>query len=129
MPAEGRAERGVPTLAEVRELQREGKLVAFQCRACGRTQATPFLRCTCGSEDVGLKELPATGKVLSFTIQRVAGEEFINEVPYAWAVIELEDGTRVSGWIGYVGDPKELPVGTRVKYVPSYKPGLQFERA
>jgi uncharacterized OB-fold protein len=124
------AEAGPPTIAQVREANKEGKLEGFACAQCGRTQATPFVRClTCGSEKVRLKDLPGTGVVETYTIQRVAAEEFINEVPYAWAVIKLDDGTRVSGWVGYVAEPRDLPVGTRVKYVPAYKPGLQFEKA
>lgn len=126
MPAAQERER--PTVAQVRELAREGKLAAFQCQKCQRTWATPSYRCTCGGEDIRLKELPTTGIVESFTIQRVSPEEWINEVPYAWAVIKLDDGTRLSGWIGYISEPKELPVGTRVKYVPGYKPGMQFEK-
>jgi uncharacterized OB-fold protein len=120
----------VPTIAQVREQAKDGKLEGWSCARCGRTQATPFVRCLkCGGEDVQLKQLPDTGVVETYTIQRVSGEEFINEVPYAWAVIRLDDGTRVSGWIGYVSDPKDLPMGARVKYTPSYKPGLQFEKA
>lgn len=118
-----------PTLAQAREQQKDGKLAGWQCQECHRTLATPVYRCTCGGEDIKLKELPSTGIVESFNIQRVSAEEFINEVPYAWAVVKLDDGTRVSGWIGYISEPKELPVGTKVKYVPGYKPGLQFEKA
>lgn len=117
------------TLAQVRELLREGKLEGWQCQQCKRTQATPTYRCLCGGEDIKLKELPPTGVVESYTIQRVAAEEFINDVPYAWAVIKLDDGTRVSGWIGYVNEPKDLPLGAKVRFVPGYKPGLQFEKA
>jgi uncharacterized OB-fold protein len=120
----------VPTLAEVRERVKDGQLLGFQCVQCERTQATPFVRCLqCGGEDVRAKELPTTGTVETFTIQRVAAEEFINDVPFAWAVIKLADGTRVSGWIGYVSEPKDLPVGARVTYVPGYHVGLQFEKA
>lgn len=132
MRAAGGAPAGhaVPTIAEVKEHAKDGKLEGWSCGKCGRTQATPFVRCLkCGGEDVRAKELPPTGTVETYTIQRVSAEEFINEVPYAWAVIRLDDGTRVSGWIGYVTDPKELPVGTKVKYTPGYKPGLQFEKA
>ena len=118
-----------PTVAQVRELQRDGKLAGFQCHACRRTLASPVWRCACGGEDIRLKELPPTGVVETYTIQRVAAEEFINEVPFAWAVVRLDDGTRVSGWIGYVSDPKDLPLGARVRFVASYKPGLQFEKA
>jgi uncharacterized OB-fold protein len=118
-----------PTMAEARELQRDGKLVAWQCGKCQRTWAAPSYRCVCGGEDIKLKELPVEGNVVSYTIQRVAAEEFINDVPFAWAVIKLDDGTRLSGWVGYVSEPKDLPMGARVKYVPGYKPGLQFEKA
>ena len=118
-----------PTLAQVREAAKDGKLQGWSCAKCQRTLATPVFRCTCGGEDIRVKDLPETGVVESYNIQRVSAEEFINEVPYAWAVVKLDDGTRVSGWIGYVSDPKELPMGTKVKYVPSYKPGLQFEKA
>ncbi|HEV8360894.1 MAG TPA: OB-fold domain-containing protein [Candidatus Thermoplasmatota archaeon] len=118
-----------PTMAQLHELHRDGKLAAFQCAACKRTQAAPMVRCTCGGEDIGLKELPSQGRVESFTIQRVAAEEFINDVPYAWAVIKLDDGTCISGWIGYVSEPKDLALGARVRFVPGYKPGLQFEKA
>lgn len=118
-----------PSLAQVRELQKDGKLVGFQCQKCKKTLASPVFRCTCGGEDIKLKDLPLTGAVESFNIQRVSAEEFINEIPYAWAVIKLDDGTRVSGWIGYINEPKDLPIGTKLKYVPGYKPGLQFEKA
>ena len=118
-----------PTLAQVRELAKDGKLEGWQCQKCKRTTVSPMYRCTCGGEDIKLKELPSEGTVESYNIQRVSAEEWINEVPYAWAVVKLQDGTRVSGWIGYITDPKELPVGSKVKYVASYKPGLQFEKA
>jgi uncharacterized OB-fold protein len=130
MPAGAPSPARAPTIAEVREAQKDGTLLGFQCAKCQRTQATPFVRCLqCGGEEVRGKELPLTGVVETFTIQRVAAEEFINDVPFAWAVIKLDDGTRVSGWIGYVAEPKDLPVGQRVKFVPGYRAGLQFEKA
>jgi uncharacterized OB-fold protein len=124
-----KAHHAPPTVAEARERARDGKLSGWQCQQCKRTLATPVYRCQCGGMDIALKDLPTTGVVESYNIQRVSAEEFINEVPYAWAVVKLDDGTRVSGWIGYISDPKDLPAGTKVKYVSSYKPGLQFEKA
>lgn len=118
-----------PSLAQVREAAKDGRLEAWQCQKCQRTTVSPMYRCTCGGEDIKLKELPLTGVVESYNIQRVSAEEFINDVPYAWAVVKLDDGTRVSGWIGYIAEPTDLPLGAKVKYVPSYKPGLQFEKA
>lgn len=119
-----------PTIAEVRAAWAEGRLVGYSCEACGETRTSLVVRCAkCGSTKIGLKELPKTGKVVSHTIQLVAGEEFINEVPYAFAVIELDDGTRMTGWIPSVASDAELPAGQLVRLAKSYKPGLMFEKA
>lgn len=115
---------------EFRAGLREGKLLGHACRDCGRKQATPMMRCPiCKSSRIETRELPREGVVETYTIQRVAPEEFVNEVPYAVAVVRLEDGTRLTGWIPFVAAPEDLPIGARVRFTPSYKPGLQFERA
>ena len=91
---------------------------------------TPVARCAaCAGTSFETVTLPNDGTVLTFTIQNVAAEEFMNEVPYAWAVIRLSDGTNVTGWIPYVASERDLAIGDRVRYSPSYKPGVMFEKA
>ncbi len=120
---------GLPTFKEIREAVREGKIIGFKCRKCGHKSVTPMVYCfKCGGKDIERVELPSTGKVLTYTIQMVAPEQFINEVPYAWVIVELDDGTRVSGWIPFIDKPKDLPIGQRVKMVKTYKPGIVFEK-
>ena len=58
----------------------------------------------------------------------MASEQFLNETPFAFALIQLDDGPMVSGWIPYIRNEKELPLGQKVEYVSSYKPGMQFEK-
>lgn len=118
------------TLKAQRDAMRDGKILGWECASCHRRSITPMVGCpACGKRSVKVGEFSPDGKVVTFTIQTVASEQFLNEVPFAWAVIELEGGPRVSGWIPFVSRPEELPVGQRVRFTPSYKPGMMFEKA
>ncbi|MHB8633713.1 MAG: Zn-ribbon domain-containing OB-fold protein [Thermoplasmatota archaeon] len=112
-----------------REAVREGHIVGFRCPACGLERFSPMARCVqCGSTKVESKEFSSTGEVVAFTIQSVASENYLNETPFAFAIIKLDNGPQVTGWIPYVAKASQLAIGQRVKYVPSYKPGMQFEK-
>jgi uncharacterized OB-fold protein len=87
-----------------------------------------MIRCTCGGERIALRELPPEGVVESYTIPRVSAAEWIRHVPYAWAVVKLADGTRVSGWIGGIAAPGDLRLGERVRFDPGSELGLKFAR-
>lgn len=108
---------------------RDGELWGPHCNACNHDQITPMVRCTqCQSRDIVARQFSPEGKIISYTIQNVAPEIFMNEVPYAFAVIALDDGPKVSGWIGFISRASELPAGQSVQFVSSYKPGMQFEK-
>jgi len=117
------------SLKEQRDLLKDGKVVGFHCATCKNDRLSPMVRCPkCGGTDIGRREFSRTGTVASYTIQSVASEQFLNETPFAFAVIQLDDGPRVSGWIPWIAKPKDLAVGQKVEYVPSYKPGMMFEK-
>jgi uncharacterized OB-fold protein len=89
--------------------------------------ATWGLACPkCGKPDLEEKELAPRGKVTAFTILSVPGDEFLNDAPYAYVVVELEGGGRVTGWMPAVKSETDLAIGTPVHFVPGYKPGVQF---
>lgn len=116
------------TIEEIEEKRKDGTLVGFRC-GNEHTFASPVRRCPrCGSDEISEVELPKRGEVVTYTIQNVASEEFMNETPFAWAIIELEDGSRVTGWIPYIGSKDDLPIGTEVEFSPTYKPGVMFEK-
>jgi uncharacterized OB-fold protein len=52
----------------------------------------------------------------------------MNEVPYAWAIIQLDDGPKITGWVPFISKPSDLPVGQRVRFKKSYLPGMVFEK-
>ncbi len=111
----------------VKGYEEGGTLRGFRCRQCGLVTATWGLACSrCGSAGLEEHELTPRGKVLAFTILHVPGDEFLNDAPYAYVVVELDGGGRVTGWMPSVKQESGLVIGERVRFTPSYKPGVQF---
>ena len=75
-----------------------------------------------------IKEINNVGKIVTYTIQTVAPDPFVNEVPYAWVIVELDEKIRITGWIPFISSEEELEIGQKVKLVKSYKPGMVFEK-
>lgn len=63
---------------------------------------------------------------MAYTVQNVPGDEFLNEAPYAYVVVELDEGGRITGWMPTVRGVEDLAIGDRVRFHGSYKPGVQF---
>jgi uncharacterized OB-fold protein len=111
----------------VKGYEESGTLRGFRCRHCGLVTATWGLACSrCGHADLEEAALSPQGKVVAFTILHVSGEEFLNDAPYAYVVVELDGGGRVTGWMPSVKSEADLTIGTPVRFHPSYKPGVQF---
>ena len=121
--------RGAHTIAEFRRgYEEERRLRGFRS-SCGFVTATWGLVCPqCGRPDLVEHELSGRGHVAAFTVQTVPSDEFLNEAPYAYVVVELDEGGRLTGWMPTVRSESELAVGDRVHWVPSYKPGVVFEK-
>lgn len=117
------------SMAQQQEKLRDGEIWGSHCDACGYEQVSPMVRCPkCASRDVVGRRFSGTGKIVSYTIQTVAPEEYMNEVPYAFAVIQLDDGPKVSGWVPFIDKAADLPMGAEVEFTSSYKPGMMFEK-
>jgi len=121
----------VMTQKEQKDLAKDGKLTAWACNKCGHRSITPMYICPVDkSHDIGTKQLPSTGSVEAYTIQKlIAPEEFLNDIPFAFCVVKLDDGTLVSGMVLDVSRDADLPIGTKVRHAPSYKSVFLFEKA
>ena len=109
--------------------EEEGRLRGFRCPACGLVSATWALACArCGRAGLEEHPLAPTGRVEAFTLLSVPGDEFLNEAPYAYVVVELDGGGRVTGWMPAVRSVAEIAIGDRVRFVPGYRPGVQFTK-
>ncbi len=121
-----------PTEMTIKEFEqgiRDGKIRGYQCANCGLKKIDIMEFCpNCHSENLQKVEFSGRGTVITYTIQFVAPEQFMNEVPYAWAIIQLDDGPKVTGWIPFISKPADLPVGQRVTFKKSYLPGIVFEK-
>jgi uncharacterized protein len=113
----------------VKGYEEDGRLRGFRCRRCGQVTATWGLACSrCGAAELEDAPLSDRGRVLSFTVLHVPGDQFLNDAPYAYVVVELDGGGRVTGWMPEVRAESDLEVGTRVRFRPGYRPGVQFVR-
>ena len=118
------------SIAEYRADYEEGRRLRGVRCACGFTTTTFVLACPrCGGRDLTELDLSGRGRLAAFTVQTVPSDEFLNEAPYAYVVVDLEEGGRVTGWIEGIRDEKELAAGTPVVWVPTYKPGVHFRVA
>jgi uncharacterized OB-fold protein len=119
------------TQREQRDAAKDGKLLAWQCATCGHKSITPMYICPVDrSHDIKTTQLPSEGVVEAYTIQKlIAPEEFLNDIPFAFTVVKLTDGTLVSGMVLDVARDADLPVGTKVRHAPSYKSVYLFEKA
>jgi uncharacterized OB-fold protein len=76
---------------------REGKLLMQHCDSCQRLQFYPRTGCRhCGGTDLSWQEMSGRGHVYSFTvIHRAPFAAFADDVPYVYAIVELEEGPRL----------------------------------
>lgn len=94
---------------------------------CGFVTATWGLVCPrCGRRDLAEATLSGKGRIVAFTVQNVPGDEFLNDAPYAYVVVELDEGGRITGWIDGIRTESQLSEGQRVEWSPTYKPGVHF---
>ncbi len=93
-------------------------------------QVTSAVVCPdCGGENFAETEFANEGTVVTYTILDVPSEQFMDEAPYAFVIVQLDDGPRTTGWMPYVKRPDDLAIGDRVRFVKTYKPGMVFEKA
>lgn len=95
-----------------------GKLLMPRCGDCGRWWFPPSLLCpSCNSARWTWTEAKGTGRIFSYVVyHRVYHEGFAGDVPYAVAVIELDEGARMlSNVVGM--PPDQLKCDMRVEIV------------
>jgi len=93
----------------------EKKLMAAKCNSCGLLLVPPRPMCSkCLSTDLKWVELKPRGKILTYTVIYVAPKQFETLAPYAFGIIELEDGPKLPGMIKDVKF-EDLKVGMEVE--------------
>ena len=100
-----------------REVPQRYRLEAGKCKNCGNVSFPPRLVCPkCKSKNFETVNLSREGKILTFTIIRVGPDKFSKETPYVVAIIELNDGVRLTAQVTDC-DVDKIKIGDKLKLV------------
>ena len=105
----------MPTARAWREYPQRYRYEAAVCTKCSKWHFPPRLVCDkCGAEVFETKTMRRTGKILTHTVIRVAPAPFVDQAPFAVAVVEMDDGPRITTQVtDYLEG--ELAIGQKVK--------------
>lgn len=102
-----------------------------KCGCCNRYIFYPRSLCPhCWQQDLNWVRVSGRGRVYSYTVVHVSAlPEFINETPYYYVLIDLEEGVRIAGTIidcenkVYPGMPVEVQIIQKNgRALPVFKP-------
>ena len=112
------------------EVAKSGKVLARKCKKCGELHlATVYFCQNCGNKEFENDILEGQGSIATFTIITVPPAGFEKYTPYAWVVLKLDNTVlRVSGFMGGITKPADLPVGSRAKIVGFDDRGILIEK-
>lgn len=86
----------MPSAKYWREIPQRYRLEAAKCKKCGKIFFPPRLICSqCKAREFDKIYLSREGKLLTYTVIRVAPHQFVDQAPYAIGIIELKEGVRV----------------------------------
>jgi len=98
-----------PTSRPFWEAARRHELSLQRCAACGKFIYYPRDRCPyCFSDRLEWQRLSGRGKVYSYTVVRRASSFAFADAPYVLAIVELEEGPRMTSDI--VAPPEKVRV-------------------
>ena len=108
----------VVTAKQFFERAREGTLTALRCGKCGELSLPPKEFCpACQQRAWQPVTLAGDGTIASYTVIRVAPRNYVGDVPYAIAVVNLREGVSLIGRI--VEIPLDtLAIGLPVRFRP-----------
>jgi len=91
------------------------RLIGSKCGECGDEFFPPVYRCKgCGSEHVRDKEMPKTGKIMTYTVLHEPLPGFEAQAPLYLAVVKLDNGARILTQI--VDSPEDsVKTGAKVR--------------
>ncbi|MFC1662428.1 Zn-ribbon domain-containing OB-fold protein [Gemmatimonadota bacterium] len=97
-----------------REIPARYRLEAGRCTGCGRVSYPTRKVCpACRGTDLESIRLSPRGTVVTSTVIHVPPDEFLNEAPYAMAVVETPEGARLMTQVVDC-DPSTVLPGTDV---------------
>ena len=112
------------------ENAKDGKILTHKCTSCEHLHLSNVYYCEkCGSKGFEDSIFDGVGSVATYTIITVAPAGFQKYTPYAFVVVKLDNtDLRISGFMGGIATPTDLPVGTRAKITGFDERGIIVEK-
>lgn len=99
-----------------REIPQRYRLEADKCKKCSNILFPGRMVCPkCGSEEFEVFQLSGKGRLITYTVIRIAPEGFTDIVPYAIGLIEMEEGPKIMAQIVDC-DPNNLKTGDKLVF-------------
>ena len=85
----------------------QGKIIGSKCNECEEISVPPRPLCRmCKSTNIKIEEVKGEGKLITWTTVHFSSPLFEKLVPYTVAIVELENGERLTGIIAQSSDKK-----------------------
>lgn len=98
-----------------REIPQRYRYEGAKCKETGEIFFPPrLINPSTKSSNFEKINLKTEGKIITYTVVHVAPAHFRDLVPYAVAIVELDDGVRITSMIADC-DPDDLKAGTKVR--------------
>jgi uncharacterized OB-fold protein len=89
-------------------------LEARRCAECGSVSVATARCAFCGAEGGVAVALSGRGRLVSWTVIRVAPGRYAADVPYTVGLVALEEGAKLTARVA--GDPERLAPGQAVTF-------------
>ena len=105
----------MPPARSWREYPQRYRYEAAECTKCGKWFFPPRIVCDkCGGREFETRRMQRTGTILTHTIIRVPPAPYADQAPFAVAVVEMDDGPRVTTQV-VDWTEGQLEIGQRVR--------------
>jgi len=94
----------------------QGKILATQCKNCGKVFLPPRGDCPCGKEDIEWLEMNPEATLFTYCVIMFAPESMSDKAPYVVAIGEFDNGARLLAHL--FANPNAIKVGMKIKLVP-----------
>jgi len=100
-----------------RHIPQRYNLIGTHCSNCDEYYFPPRDICPNCRRKAQMEDykFEGTGKVVTYTVIHNSTEDFKRQTPYTLAVIQLDEGPRLTGQV--IASPDEVEIGMRVKPV------------
>jgi uncharacterized OB-fold protein len=105
------------------------QLTVVKCKGCGQLLVPPKYMCPeCGNSEFTEVALSGNGQILTYTTIRVPPLGFEDQVPYDIAVLQLDEGIKLTARIATQGEERPK-IGDKVSFINKDRGAYWFRLA